>query len=68
MLMMAAGSVLYAIGFAMYGFVSLYSLFLLAMVVITLFQMGAAPVRPDELTIGSPLLLPTQTPTATLRV
>jgi hypothetical protein len=36
--------------------------------VMTAFQMGAAPVRPDEFTIGSPLLFPTQTPTATLRV
>src|SRR5690242_5550253 len=38
------------------------------MPVITAFQMGEAPVRPVELTIGSPLLLPTQTPTATLWV
>ena len=29
---------------------------------------GAAPVKPEELTIGEPLLLPTHTPTATLRV
>jgi len=44
MLMMAAGAALYAIGFAMYGFVNLYALFLLAMVVITIGEMLVAPV------------------------
>jgi MFS family permease len=44
MIMMAAGSALYAIGFAMYGFVSVYWLFLLAMVVITIGEMIVAPV------------------------
>jgi MFS family permease len=44
MLMMAAGTALYAIGFAMYGFVSLYVLFLLAMVIITIGEMLVAPV------------------------
>ena len=44
MLMMAAGAVLYAIGFAMYGFVSVYSLFMLAMVIITFGEMIIAPV------------------------
>lgn len=44
MLMMACGTALYAIGFAMYGFVSLYSLFLLAMAVITVGEMLIAPV------------------------
>ncbi|MEJ2013277.1 MAG: MFS transporter [Anaerolineales bacterium] len=44
MLMMAAGAALYAIGFAMYGFVSLYVLFLLAMVIITIGEMLVAPV------------------------
>jgi MFS family permease len=44
MLMMALGAALYAIGFAMYGFVSIYSLFLLAMVIITVGEMLIAPV------------------------
>jgi MFS family permease len=41
---MAAGMLLYAIGFGMYGFVSAYPLFLLAMVIITLGEMLVAPV------------------------
>lgn len=44
MLMMALGTALYAIGFAMYGFVSLYVLFLLAMVIITIGEMIVSPV------------------------
>ncbi|MBI5349305.1 MAG: MFS transporter [Chloroflexi bacterium] len=44
MLMMALGSAFYAIGFAMYGFVSLYVLFLLAMVIITIGEMIVSPV------------------------
>lgn len=44
LLMMAFGTALYAIGFAMYGFVSTYFLFLLAMVVITVGEMIVAPV------------------------
>jgi MFS family permease len=44
MLMMAYGTALYAIGFAMYGFVSVYSLFMLAMVIITIGEMLIAPV------------------------
>jgi MFS family permease len=44
LLMMAAGTALYAIGFAMYGFVSTYVLFLLAMVIITVGEMIVAPV------------------------
>jgi MFS family permease len=44
MMMMALGSALYAIGFAMYGFVSTYALFLGAMVVITIGEMLVAPV------------------------
>lgn len=44
LLMMAVGTALYAIGFAMYGFVSTYFLFLLAMVVITVGEMIVAPV------------------------
>ena len=44
LLMMAAGTLLYAIGFAMYGFVSVYSLFVLAMVIITIGEMIVAPM------------------------
>ncbi len=44
LLMMAAGSLLYAIGFAMYGFVSAYVLFVLAMVIITIGEMIVAPM------------------------
>lgn len=44
MMMMALGSALYAVGFAMYGFVSTYTLFLLAMVIITIGEMLVAPV------------------------
>lgn len=44
MLMMALGCLFYAIGFAMYGFVSVYALFLLAMVIITIGEMLVAPV------------------------
>jgi MFS family permease len=42
--MMALGNLLYAGGFAMYGFVKGYPAFLLAMVVITLGEMVIAPV------------------------
>jgi MFS family permease len=44
MLMIAYGVALYTIGFAMYGFVSVYSLFMLAMVIITIGEMLIAPV------------------------
>ncbi len=44
MLMMALGTLLYATGFAMYGLVSAYVLFLLAMVVITIGEMIVSPV------------------------
>jgi MFS family permease len=40
---MAAGTLLYAIGFGMYGFVSIYVLFLVAMVIITIGEMMVAP-------------------------
>ena len=42
--MMALGNLFYAIGFAMYGFVSSYGLFLAAMIVITVGEMVIAPV------------------------
>ena len=45
MLMMAAGSLLYAIGFAMYGFVSGFALFVAAMVVITIGEMVVSPFQ-----------------------
>jgi MFS family permease len=43
MLMMAAGTALYAIGFAMYGFVTTYVMFALAMVIITIGEMVVSP-------------------------
>ena len=43
-LMMALGTALYAIGFAMYGFVSIYAYFMLAMVILTVGEMIVAPV------------------------
>ena len=45
LLMMAAGSLLYAVGFAMYGFVPSYSLFVLAMVIITIGEMVVSPFQ-----------------------
>ena len=45
MLMMAFGSALYAIGFAMYGFTSTYMLFAFAMVVITIGEMIVSPCQ-----------------------
>lgn len=44
MLMMALGTLFYAIGFAMYGFVASYALFILAMVIITIGEMISSPV------------------------
>jgi MFS family permease len=45
MLMMAAGSLLYAIGFAMYGFVPTFALFVLAMIIITIGEMVVSPFQ-----------------------
>ncbi|MCC6500840.1 MAG: MFS transporter [Anaerolineales bacterium] len=45
MLVMASGATLYAIGFAMYGFVSGFALFVAAMVVITIGEMVVSPVQ-----------------------
>lgn len=45
MLMMAAGSLLYAIGFAMYGFVPTFVLFIAAMVIITIGEMVVTPFQ-----------------------
>jgi MFS family permease len=44
LMVMAAGTLLYAIGFAMYGFVSIYLFFLFAMVIITIGEMFVSPV------------------------
>jgi MFS family permease len=44
LVVMAVGTLLYAVGFAMYGFFSTYILFLGAMVVITVGEMFTAPV------------------------
>ncbi len=44
MWMMALGCVFYAVGFGMYGFVSVYGLFLLAMAIITIGEMIVSPV------------------------
>jgi MFS family permease len=43
MLMMALGAAFYMVGFSMYGFVSAYILFLVAMVIITIGEMIALP-------------------------
>lgn len=45
LLMMAAGSLLYAIGFAMYGFVPTFALFILAMIIITIGEMVVSPFQ-----------------------
>ena len=45
MLMMATGTLLYAIGFAMYGFVTGFVLFVTAMVIITIGEMIVAPFQ-----------------------
>jgi MFS family permease len=44
MLMMALGTFLYVIGFSMYGFASVYWLFVVAMVIITVGEMVVSPV------------------------
>jgi MFS family permease len=44
MLMMAFGTFLYVIGFSMYGYVSTYIMFVLAMVILTVGEMVVSPV------------------------
>jgi MFS family permease len=44
MLMMAFGTFLYAVGFSMYGYVSTYSWFVIAMIIITIGEMIVSPV------------------------
>jgi MFS family permease len=43
--MMAAGSILYAIGFAMYGVVPTYAFFVVAMMIITIGEMVVSPFQ-----------------------
>lgn len=45
MLMLAAGSLFYAIGFAMYGFISGFALFVIAMIIITIGEMVVSPFQ-----------------------
>ena len=45
LLMMAAGSLLYAVGFAMYGFVPTFALFIVAMIIITIGEMVVSPFQ-----------------------
>lgn len=45
MLMMAIGSFLYAVGFAMYGFVTGFAMFVTAMVIITIGEMIVSPFQ-----------------------
>src|SRR5512145_2743180 len=45
LLMMAAGSLLYAFGFAMYGFVPSFALFVVAMIIITIGEMVVTPFQ-----------------------
>jgi MFS family permease len=45
LLMMAAGSLLYAVGFAMYGFVPTFALFVVAMIIITIGEMVVSPFQ-----------------------
>lgn len=45
MLMMAIGSLLYALGFALYGFVSGLALFVVAMIIITIGEMVVSPFQ-----------------------
>ena len=45
LLMMAVGTFLYAVGFAMYGFIGNYTLFITAMVIITIGEMVVSPFQ-----------------------
>ena len=44
LLVMAAGALLYGLGFGLFGFVSVYALFIAAMVIITIGEMVIAPI------------------------
>jgi len=54
MLMMAAGSLLYAIGFAMYGFVPTFALFVVAMIIITIGEMIVSPFQQSTVASFAP--------------
>lgn len=54
MLVLAVGTALYAVGFAMYGFTTTYALFLVAMVIITIGEMLIAPVSQSVVANLSP--------------
>ena len=54
MLIMAAGSLLYALGFAMYGFVSTFALFVTAMVIITIGEMVVSPIQQSTVASFAP--------------
>jgi MFS family permease len=45
LLMMGAGSLLYAIGFSMYGYASTFAFFIIAMVIITIGEMVVSPFQ-----------------------
>lgn len=45
MLMMALGALIYAVGFAMYGFVGQYGMFMVAMAIITIGEMVVTPIQ-----------------------
>ena len=54
MLVMAAGMLLYTIGFGMYGFVSTTAMFVLAMIILTIGEMLIAPVSQALVATFSP--------------
>ncbi|MBT3315643.1 MAG: MFS transporter [Anaerolineae bacterium] len=54
LLVMAAGMLLYAIGFGMYGFVSTTAMFILAMIILTIGEMLIAPVSQALVATFSP--------------
>ncbi|MBT3322786.1 MAG: MFS transporter [Anaerolineae bacterium] len=54
MLVMAAGMLLYAIGFGLYGFVSTTAMFILAMIILTIGEMLIAPVSQALVATFSP--------------
>jgi len=54
MLMMMTASLLYGIGFTMFGFVSAYYLFMLAMIIITIGEMVHIPVAQSQVAYFAP--------------
>lgn len=55
LLVMAAGSALYLVGFSMYGFVATFPLFVLAMVIITVGEMLVIPVSQALVALFAPV-------------